>query len=111
MKPVRWRSRRSARARRGNDVLNGNQGDDLLLAGAGNDKLNGGVGTDPLIGEGGNDTLLGGAGADRFVILAVGGADVISRLDKFDTIQLAALAGFDDEWLESWETRTSQNAS
>jgi Ca2+-binding RTX toxin-like protein len=43
-------------------VLNGGDGDDVLIGGAGNDRLLGGAGDDVLIGGGGTDVLDGGPG-------------------------------------------------
>jgi Ca2+-binding RTX toxin-like protein len=51
----------------GNDVINGNAGDDLLRGGAGNDTLNGGDGDDRIIGDTGGDTMSGGNGNDTLV--------------------------------------------
>jgi len=48
----------------GNDVLRGLAGADSLLGAAGNDKLDGGDGADTLDGGAGNDSLRGGAGND-----------------------------------------------
>ena len=58
------------------DTLNGNGGDDTVLAGDGNDRLfggggddslNGSIGNDTISGQGGNDTLVAGTGGDRLV--------------------------------------------
>ena len=49
---------------RGNDTLEGGEGDDRLIGGAGNDTLEGGEGDDKLIGGAGDDSLDGGAGFD-----------------------------------------------
>ncbi|WP_439889384.1 DUF5801 repeats-in-toxin domain-containing protein [Pseudomonas sp. MBLB4123] len=46
------------------DVLNGNDGDDILIGLGGGDTLNGGNGNDILAGGAGNDTLNGGNGVD-----------------------------------------------
>lgn len=55
-------------------VLNGGDGDDILLGGAGGSSLSGGAGDDVLIGGVGNDTLSGGAGDN--ILIGGGGADV-----------------------------------
>ncbi|PQJ62708.1 Ig-like domain-containing protein [Photobacterium angustum] len=64
----------------GNDTLNGNGGNDILLGDGGNDTLNGGDGDDLLLGGYGNDTLSGGDGND----ILTGGAG--RDLFLFDTI-------------------------
>jgi hypothetical protein len=48
----------------GNDKLSGLAGNDLICGGGGNDKLNGGTGKDALLGQGGKDTCKGGKGKD-----------------------------------------------
>lgn len=48
----------------GNDLLNGEAGNDTIFAGKGNDKIFGGEGNDTLNGESGNDKILGGTGDD-----------------------------------------------
>ncbi|QBH95389.1 hypothetical protein EKN56_02600 [Limnobaculum zhutongyuii] len=45
-----------------NNVINGNKGNDTLYGGAGNDTLNGGDGDDILYGDEGDDVLSGGSG-------------------------------------------------
>ena len=47
------------------DKISGMNGDDLIYGGAGNDTLNGGEDNDELFGEAGNDTLNGDAGTDK----------------------------------------------
>ena len=77
----------------GNDLLIGNDADNVLKGGAGNDILYGG---------GGADTLWGGTGSDVFVFGAVsdsapGAADIImdfqSGIDKIDVSAITKLAG------------------
>jgi Ca2+-binding RTX toxin-like protein len=46
------------------DTLKGGAGNDVLLAGSGNDILEGGEGNDELFGSKGGDTLIGGTGND-----------------------------------------------
>lgn len=53
------------------DVVNGNAGDENILAGAGDDTLDGGAGNDSLLGEAGNDSITFGDGSDT----VDGGAD------------------------------------
>ena len=47
------------------DIINGTDGNDVLLAGAGNDLMKGNSGNDRLTGGSGNDSLSGGSGHDR----------------------------------------------
>uniref|UniRef100_UPI002608F272 beta strand repeat-containing protein n=1 Tax=uncultured Roseibium sp. TaxID=1936171 RepID=UPI002608F272 len=56
-------------ARGGNDTVNGNDGDDIIVGEGGNDTLNGGDGNDTyLVGNGdGLDTFNGEAGTDRIL--------------------------------------------
>ena len=51
----------------GDDTLVGGKGDDTLVGGDGDDTLNGGKGDDTLAGGDGNDTLNGGKGDDTLV--------------------------------------------
>lgn len=60
-----------------NAVLNGEAGNDHLLAGGGNDLVNGGDGDDLIVGGPGSDTLNGDAGDDRIDALDRGGIDTI----------------------------------
>ncbi|NEO56851.1 MAG: calcium-binding protein [Okeania sp. SIO3B5] len=55
----------------GNDVLDGDSGNDVILGGRGDDQLNGGDGNDQLKGGAGNNLLNGGDGNDSLY----GGAD------------------------------------
>ncbi len=68
----------------GNDVVNGLNGDDRLLGGNGADTLTGGSGDDTLRGEDGNDFLFAGLGKDR----AEGGLgdDLIRTSNSNDTL-------------------------
>lgn len=104
----------------GNDNLNGDRGDDVVVGGAGNDTLTGGDGLDLISGDAGNDKinggndsdlLLGGIGADILfglsgndVLIGGGGADTVYggngvdlmygsdiNLNTFDAADLAAL--------------------
>lgn len=51
----------------GNDVVSGGGGDDCIIAGAGADNLSGGSGNDVLSGEGGQDSIQGGSGNDTIL--------------------------------------------
>jgi Ca2+-binding RTX toxin-like protein len=55
----------------GNDIINGDAGDDVAYGGAGADQLNGGADMDVLLGEAGADTFNGGTGNDYLL----GGGD------------------------------------
>ncbi|MGK7896500.1 MAG: calcium-binding protein [Xenococcus sp. (in: cyanobacteria)] len=92
--------------RKGDDEINGGEGNDILSGGKGNDFLIGGIGDDLLLGGDGNDCLFGGSftnllpviaifppppspnppqkdiliggkGADKFILGAVGPADIL----------------------------------
>ncbi|NET72630.1 MAG: hypothetical protein F6K62_17375, partial [Sphaerospermopsis sp. SIO1G2] len=70
----------------GNDILNGEAGDDYIQGNNGNDTLNGGTGNDNLEGNGGNDT---------FIFELNHGEDVISDfVGADDVISVAAEFGF-----------------
>ena len=77
----------------GNDVIEGNGGDDTINASAGNDIVDGGDGDDEITGNGGSDTLSGGNDADTFLIDSAGDAvgddiDGGSGGDDNDTLDL-----------------------
>ena len=55
-------------ADQGNDTIKAGAGDDVLFGGTGDDYLYGGIGDDVINGGHGNDRLNGGSGADRFFI-------------------------------------------
>lgn len=59
-------------ADRGNDVIDGGPGGDMLMGYKGNDSLNGGRGTDHLSGSSGNDSLNGGRDHDYDWVYFVG---------------------------------------
>jgi len=85
--PGNWSARTQGLA----DILNGGNGNDLLVAGGGNDILNGGAGNDVLIGGFGQDQLTGGTGADKFVFNASKNAadkDTISDFNVSDGDQI-----------------------
>jgi len=64
----------------GDDTLSGSLGNDHLLGNTGDDRLNGNAGNDTLEGGDGNDTLDGGAGVDKSYGNA--GSDVITSVDN-----------------------------
>jgi Ca2+-binding RTX toxin-like protein len=70
----------------GNDLISGAGGDDLLSAGDGADTLDGGGGNDRLDGGTGNDFLAGGLGADTFLFKPLGtpGQDIVSEFNLFE---------------------------
>ncbi len=70
----------------GDDLLSGGLNRDLLDGGAGNDTLDGGQQADTLTGGEGDDVLIGGGGADLFIFGAGTGSDIITDLNRFDTI-------------------------
>ncbi|NJP11330.1 MAG: alkaline phosphatase [Leptolyngbyaceae cyanobacterium RU_5_1] len=75
-----------------NDVLVAFAGDDQLVDAAGDDSLYGGDGNDTLIGGEGYNFLAGGAGADVFVLSSEPGYDWISDFTVgADRIQLAGV--------------------
>jgi Ca2+-binding RTX toxin-like protein len=71
-------------------VLDGGEGNDVLLGSAGDDVLIGGPGDDILIGNGGNDTFIAGPGADVVIQGFAAGAG------SQDVIDLRGLAGAQD---------------
>jgi len=68
----------------GDNVLSGGGGKDRLEGHGGNDTLYGGGGADELLGHGGNDTIYGGAGGDN--ISASDGNDYVDGGDGSDRI-------------------------
>jgi Ca2+-binding RTX toxin-like protein len=81
-------------------VVDGGDGDDILLGGAGNDTLLGGAGDDVLIGGGGQDVLDGGAGNNVIIAGATGGSFQVNGFnaagshDRIDLSQFGAEADF-----------------
>ncbi|GEM_PF-7057975 len=77
-------------------VMDGGNGNDLLMGGYGNDILLGGAGDDVLIGGEGRDLLIGGFGSDQ--LLAQGGDDIlIGGTTSFDG-NMTALDAVMREW-------------
>jgi Ca2+-binding RTX toxin-like protein len=71
-------------------VLDGGEGNDVIIGSAGNDVLIGGPGDDILIGNGGNDTFIAGPGADVVIQGFAAGAG------SGDVIDLRGIAGAQD---------------
>lgn len=75
-----------------NEILNGTNGPDLILAKGGSDVVNGGNGNDCIVGGVGSDVLKGGNGAD----IILGGADSDSISGDNGNDQLYGQNGSDD---------------
>ncbi|MGB3167158.1 MAG: hypothetical protein WBA68_10335, partial [Alteraurantiacibacter sp.] len=87
----------------GDDVLNGNDGADTLVASGGDDIVNGGAGDDVLVGQGGNDALDGGDDTDtavytgNFADFSIGTTtDANGRVNGFTTVTDANAADGDE---------------
>ncbi len=78
------------KTRAGNDSIDGGKGHDLLDGGTGDDVIVGGDGDDILIGGLGNDKMTGGAGKDVFVF-SEAGWEMITDFEKGDIIDLSLL--------------------
>jgi Ca2+-binding RTX toxin-like protein len=95
-----------------NNVMNGDLGSDVLIAGLGGDRMLGGEGNDTLIGGAGSDNMFGGLGADQYQFFSAvpndlsvftgpeqvvrsrggfGGSDVINDFSTGDTISISQL--------------------
>jgi Ca2+-binding RTX toxin-like protein len=83
----------------GADTVNGAAGNDLIFGGDGNDQLRGDEGVDYIVGGLGLDTLDGGAGADE--IYGEDGDDILSGGTTFDTDILVGGAGNDSLYGDS----------
>lgn len=89
----------------GDDLIYGRSGSDILLGGLGADHIGAGSGADELIGGAGGDTLKGGSGKDTFVYEATtdslkADADEILDFDRGrDTLDLSALAEDQINWV------------
>ena len=62
----------------GNDLITGNDTDNVLQGGAGDDVISALAGNDIINGNGGNDTLTGGTGSDVFIFEPNSGHDTIT---------------------------------
>ena len=87
---------------RGDDTLDGGDGDDTLWGSRGDDTLNGGDGNDALIGFDGDDTLNGGDGNDT--LIGRDGDDTLNGGDGNDTLigevgDDTLNGGAGDDWL------------
>ena len=94
----RWRRKRCPNRGQGNDVLEGEDGDDELDGGAGNDRLYGNAGTNVLRGgegddflesAGASDQLFGGAGDDSYHLWSALPTIIEGENEGNDTIHLA----------------------
>jgi Ca2+-binding RTX toxin-like protein len=84
-------------------VLDGGEGDDIIIGSAGNDVLIGGVGDDVLVGGGGNDVLNAAPGDDVVIQGFTAGAGL------GDTLDLEG-RGFTFDWLMAHTTDIDGNA-
>ena len=77
----------------GNDEVRGRQGDDTLTGDDGNDLLKGGKGDDTLLGGAGRDDLKGGRGEDIFAFaeLKAGKDEILDFVRGKDLIDLSAI--------------------
>jgi Ca2+-binding RTX toxin-like protein len=87
----------------GNDTLNGGTGHDLLLGGEGSDRMNGGSGNDFLWGGNGGDFVAGGQGRD--VLLSGAGIDTLKGGNSGDLLYASDLDEFlvdfrDTSWID-----------
>ncbi|AWH89319.1 calcium-binding protein [Limnobaculum parvum] len=80
-----------------NNIINGNQGNDTLYGGDGDDRLSGGSGTNVLYGGAGNDyltshgkdTLYGGEGNDRYGIYGTESVRIVEGInDGIDSVNI-----------------------
>jgi hypothetical protein len=88
----------------GDDDLAGELGDDELSGGSGSDRLRGGAGDDTLEGGGGNDRLEGGPGVDVYVLESGAGYDTIVDSDGAGEVVVdgEALDGAADAAASGW---------
>ncbi len=94
------------------NVMNGDLGEDVLIAGLGGDRMLGGDGNDTMIGGAGNENMFGDLGADQFQFFSAipndlsvftgpeqvvrsrggfGGSDVVNDFSTGDTISISQL--------------------
>ncbi len=78
-------------------LLDGGDGNDILLSGAGNDLLIGGAGRDYLAGNTGNDTVEGQDGSDLLIVNNGDGSDFLEGGEGDDTLQLQGKLAERDE--------------
>lgn len=82
--------------RKGNDNLQGGTDDDVLIGGSGNDLLNGGGGIDVMTGKRGNDTYLVDRLSDQVVELPGQGNDTVKSTSSYrlgENIEKLVLTG------------------
>ena len=71
----------------GDDILHGDDGNDILFSGNGRDQMYGGDGDDYLVSKRGGDTVYGGKGCDVFEVLStVLGVTTFMDLEECDTL-------------------------
>jgi serralysin len=76
----------NARGGGGNDVITGNEFNNLLYGGAGRDTILGGNGNDTLVGEAGADTLKGEAGNDIYNLGSDVAGDTLNDSAGIDSV-------------------------
>ncbi len=94
----------------GNDFLFGQGGDDWIYGGRGDDTIRGGEGSDRLLGGQGSDRLTGGADVDIFIFGHGEGLDIVTDFESgVDAISLEGGRGFGtDNHLASGDTRSAE---
>jgi Ca2+-binding RTX toxin-like protein len=71
-------------------IVNGGDGNDVIVGGDGNDTLNGGAGDDVIIGGLGNDVIDGGDGDDVVIQSAVGNGGFVGAEGTFSSVEAAS---------------------
>jgi Ca2+-binding RTX toxin-like protein len=80
----------------GNDLVYGNDLDNILYAGRGNDEISGNTGKDILVGGSGQDSLTGGEDSDIFIIeFDIDSIDYILDFNYLDFADYIYLIGFE----------------
>ncbi|AKS46651.1 Ca2+-binding protein, RTX toxin-related [Octadecabacter temperatus] len=77
----------------GDDTINGQANDDIIIGGDGNDTLTGNNGEDTIIDGNGLDVMTGSIGADLFILVKDEYTDIITDFDpNEDVLDLSALS-------------------